>query len=390
MYIERDLEPRLAEALRGSKVLILYGSRQTGKTTVVERLLSAPDIRREGVVRLSGDVLPERELLDYATMTAEKAQGILGEAKTLFVDEAQKILDIGLTLKIVHDRFKSLRIVATGSSSFELSEEVGEPLTGRMDAYVLPTLSFPELARSASPVAERNLLETRLLYGSYPDVATAPSDEQRRRRLRNLCSSYLFKDVLKWENLRNSDRLARLAKALSLQLGDEVSWKELGDTAGMDNETAQSYVERLEKAFVVFRLPAFSRNLRNELKKSKKVYFFDTGVRNALIGDFRPLASRTDAGHLFENYLIAERMKNNALRERDVQSFFWRTKGEGSKEIDYLEDSAERGLVAYEFKWNPSQAARARSPKAFSEAYPDATWTPVSRDNYVEFATGLI
>ena len=144
MYIERDLEPRLADALRGSKVLILYGSRQTGKTTVVERLLSAPDIRREGVVRLSGDVLPERELLDYATMTAEKAQGILGEAKTLFVDEAQKILDIGLTLKIVHDRFKSLRIVATGSSSFELSEEVGEPLTGRMDAYVLPTLSFPE------------------------------------------------------------------------------------------------------------------------------------------------------------------------------------------------------------------------------------------------------
>ena len=158
----------------------------------------------------------------------------------------------------------------------------------------------------------------------------------------------------------------------------------------MDNETAQSYVERLEKAFVIFRLPAFSRNLRNELKKSKKVYFFDTGVRNALIGDFRPLASRTDAGHLFENYLIAERMKNNALRERDVQSFFWRTKGEGSKEIDYLEDSAERGLVAYEFKWNPSQAARARSPKAFSEAYPDATWTPVSRDNYVEFVTGLI
>ncbi len=228
-----------------------------------------------------------------------------------------------------------------------------EPAHGPHGRLFPPTLSFPELARSASPVAERNLLETRLLYGSYPDVATAPSDEQRRRRLRNLCSSYLFKDVLKWENLRNSDRLARLVKALSLQLGDEVSWKELGDTAGMDNETAQSYVERLEKAFVVFRLPAFSRNLRNELKKSKKVYFFDTGVRNALIGDFRPLASRTDAGHLFENYLIAERMKNNALRERDVQSFFWRTKGEGSKEIDYLEDSAERGLVAYEFKWNP-------------------------------------
>lgn len=390
MYIERDLEKPLAEALRGGKVLILYGSRQTGKTTLVERLLSSPDIRREGVATISGDVRPERELLDYATMTPEKARGILGEAGTLFVDEAQKILDIGLTLKIIHDRFKTLRIVATGSSSFELSEEVGEPLTGRMDAYVLPTLSFRELARHSGPVAERNLLETRLLYGAYPDVATAPSDAQRRRRLRNLCSSYLFKDVLKWENLKNSDRLGRLAKALALQLGNEVSYKELGDTAGMDNETAQAYVERLEKAFVVFRLPAFARNLRTELKKSKKIYFCDTGVRNALLGNFLPMDSRADTGALFENYLIAERLKDNALRERDVQSFFWRTKGSESREIDYVEESAEKGLAAYEFKWNPAKAARARIPKAFAEAYPDATWTCVSRDNYAEFVTGAI
>lgn len=390
MYIERDLEKLLAEALRGNKVLVLYGSRQTGKTTVVERLLSAPDIRREGIVTISGDVRPERELLDYATMTAEKARGILGEAGTLFVDEAQKILDIGLTLKIIHDRFKTLRIVATGSSSFELSEEVGEPLTGRMDAYVLPTLSFRELARHSSPVAERNLLETRLIYGAYPDVATAPSDVQRRRRLRNLCSSYLFKDVLKWENLKNSDRLGRLMKALALQLGNEVSYNELGDTAGMDNETAQAYVERLEKAFVVFRLPAFSRNLRTELKKSKKIYFCDTGVRNALLGNYLPLDSRVDTGALFENYLIVERMKNNALRERDVQSFFWRTKGSESREIDYVEESAEKGLAAYEFKWNPAKAARTRMPKAFAEAYPDAAWICVSRDNYAEFVTGAI
>lgn len=390
MYIERDLERMIADALRGKKVVILYGSRQTGKTTLIERLLSADDIRHDGVVVLSGDIREERELLAYETMTPEKARSIIGEAKTLFVDEAQKIRDIGLTLKIIHDRLKDIRIVATGSSSFELSEEVGEPLTGRMDEYVLPTLSFSELSRTASPVSERNLLATRLLYGSYPDVVTDASDAKRRRTLKNLCSAYLFKDVLKWQSLRNSDMLDKLVKALALQIGDEVSYKEIGDLIGLDNETVESYVERLGKAFVVFRLRAFSRNLRNELKKSKKIYFCDTGIRNAVIGNFLPLDTRNDTGHLFENYLIAERIKSNRLRELDTQSFFWRVKGSGTNEIDYLEDSAEKGLVAYEFKWNPAKAATAKCPKAFAAAYPHAHWHCISRENYAEFVTGLI
>jgi len=390
MYITRDLEGALAEALHGDKVVILYGSRQTGKTTLIERLLADDDIRRGGVVTLSGDVREERELLAYETMTPEKARSIIGEARTLFVDEAQKIRDIGLTLKIIHDRLKDVRVVATGSSSFELSEEIGEPLTGRMDEYVLSTLSFPELARMTSPVSERNSLETRILYGAYPDVVTCTSDERRRRTLRSLCSAYLFKDVLKWQNLRNSDMLGKLVKALALQVGSEVSYKEIGDLIGMDNETVASYVERLEKAFVVFRLPAFARNLRNELKKSKKIYFCDTGIRNAVIGNFLTLDARDDTGHLFENYLISERLKNIRLRELDVQSFFWRVKGSGKNEIDYLEDSAEKGLVAYEFKWNPAKAARAKRPKPFADAYPDAHWVCISRENYVEFVTGLI
>ena len=191
MYITRDLEQGLADALRSWKVVILYGSRQTGKTTLIEHILDADDIRRQGIVVLSGDVREERALLDYETMTPEKARSILGEAKTLFVDEAQKIHDIGLVLKIIHDRLKDVRIVATGSSSFELSEEVGEPLTGRMEPYILPPLSFRELARVSSPVSERNMLETRLLYGVYPDVATASSDVKRKRTLKNLCSAYL-------------------------------------------------------------------------------------------------------------------------------------------------------------------------------------------------------
>ena len=380
----------ISDALRGNKVVILYGSRQTGKTTLVEKLLSADDIRQDGVVMLSGDVLEERELLAYETMTPEKARSIVGEAKTLFVDEAQKIRDIGLTLKIIHDRLRDVRIVATGSSSFELSEEVGEPLTGRMDEYVLPTLSFTELSRVTSPVSERNSLATRLLYGTYPDVVTDASDAKRKRTLKNLCSAYLFKDVLKWQNLKNSDMLGKLVKALALQIGNEVSYKEIGDLIGLDNETVESYVERLEKAFVVFRLPAFARNRRNELKKSKKIYFCDTGIRNAVIGNFLPVDAREDVGHLFENYLISERIKNNRLRELDAQTFFWRMKGSGTNEIDYLEESAENGLAAYEFKWNPAKAAHAKCPKAFAEAYPNARWRCISRENYIEFVTGRI
>ncbi len=390
MYMERDLEERLSEAFHSGKVVILYGSRQTGKTTIVEHLLEAKDIRKEGVVMLSGDILSDRLLLDYTAMTVEKARSIIGDSGTLYVDEAQRIKDIGLTLKIIHDRFKNLRIIATGSSSFELSEEVGEPLTGRMDEVILPTLSYAELARHSSPVIERNMLETRLLYGSYPDIVIAPTDEKRRRLLKSLCSAYLFKDVLKWENVKKSNMLEKMVRALSLQLGSEVSNHELGELIGMDDESVQAYVERLEKAFVVFRLSAFSRNLRNELKKSKKIYFYDTGIRNAIIANFLPLDSREDTGHLFENYLITERMKYNSLHDRDVQSFFWRTTGSGSREIDYLEESVEQGLVAYEFKWNPAKAAKAKCPRSFAEAYPDAKWTCVSRDNYVEFVMGLI
>ena len=387
-YINRDITPVLREALDGGKVIVVYGSRQTGKTTIVEHLLADAQIRAEGVVRISGDVLQERSLLDYERMTVERAASIIGEAHTLFIDEAQKILDIGLTLKIIHDHFSGLRIVATGSSSFELSEEVGEPLTGRMEEYVLPPLSFAELAKHTNAVTERNMLECRMTYGMYPDVVVSATDARRQKIVKGLCSAYLFKDVLQWQNLRNSEMLNKLVKALALQLGNEVSYNEVGGLIGMDNETVQSYVERLERAFVVFRLPAFSRNLRNELKKSKKVYFCDVGIRNAVIGNFLPFDSREDVGHVFENYAIVERMKHNSLHGLDVRPYFWRTKGDRSSEIDYVEEDATGGLSAYEFKWNPQKAAQAKCPRSFAAAYPDAKWRCVSQDNYVEFITG--
>ena len=390
MYIKRDFEELFAKTLRSGKVLIVYGSRQTGKTTLVERLLMAPDLQKEGVAVLNGDIKAHRDLLNYERMTPERASLILGSAKTLFVDEAQKVLDIGLTLKIIHDNLKDVRIVATGSSSFELSEEVGEPLTGRMAGYILPPLSFSELASSAGAVREMGMLDMRLRLGSYPDVATAETEEDAIERLNQLCESYLFKDVLRWNNVRNSERLNKLLRALALQLGNEVSYREVGEIVGVNNETVQLYVERLEKAFVLFRLGAFSRNLRNELKKSRKVYFCDTGVRNAVLGNFLAIDCRDDTGHLFENYLICERMKrNNAVRRR-VKSYFWRTTQPSDGEIDYIEEDVNGEIGAYEFKFSPAKAEKAKCPAKFSRAYPNAKWHAVSRENFADFVNGAI
>ena len=390
MYIRRDFEQIFCDILKSNKILIVYGSRQTGKTTIIEHLLMDEDIRAHGIVMLNGDVKGDREMLAYGSMTVEKARAIIGEAKMLFVDEAQKILDIGLTLKIIHDHLKDVHIVATGSSSFELSEEVGEPLTGRMAGFVLPPLSFHELAGTSSNAVEISRMETRLRLGSYPDVVTAPSESAAIENLEQLCEAYLFKDVLKWRDLKNSEMLNKLLKALALQLGNEVSYNEIGNLIGLDNETVGSYVERLEKAFVLFRLPGFARNIRNELKKSKKVYFNDTGIRNAILGNYLPLDCREDVGHLFENYLIAERGKGNDVRRVKVQRYFWRLTTPSDGEIDYVEELPNGELRAYEFKYSPRQAKKAKCPSKFAKAYPEASWMVVSQENYVGFINGEI
>ena len=390
MYIKRDFEALFAKTIRSRSVLVVYGSRQTGKTTVIEKVLEAQDIKNGGVVTLDGDIKAHRDMLSYESMTSERARLIIGNAKTLFIDEAQKILDIGLTLKIIHDNIKDVHIAASGSSSFELSEEVGEPLTGRMSSYVLPPLSFTELANATSNAAEIAALPMRLRLGSYPEVVIAATEADAIERLSQLCEAYLFKDILKWQSLKNSEMLSKLLRALALQMGNEVSYKEVGDLVGIDNETVQAYVERLEKSFVLFRLPAFSRNLRNELKKSRKIYFCDTGIRNAVLGNYLPLDCRDDTGHLFENYLIYERMKNNNVKRRKVNSYFWRTTSPGDGEIDYVEESAAGGIAAYEFKLNPAKAAKAKPPSRFTAAYPVARWRSVSTNNYPAFITGEI
>ena len=388
MYINRDFEKLFVKTLFDRKVLVVYGARQTGKTTLIDNFLSNKKILKDGVVKFNGDIKLHREMLSYETMTHEKAASLIGNAKTLFIDEAQKILDIGLSLKIIHDHFKDVKIVATGSSSFELSEEVGEPLTGRMAAYVLSPFSYRELAECYGSVSEIGQLPTRIRLGSYPSVVTSSTEIEAVENLTQLCEAYLYKDVLKWQSLKNSEMLNKLLRALALQLGNEVSYNEVAQLIGIDNETVQQYVERLEKAFVIFRLPAFARNLRNELKKSKKIYFCDTGVRNAVLGNFLQIDCRDDVGHLFENYLVSERMKMNNVMRRNVKSFFWRTTQPGDGEIDYVEETVDGQISAYEFKWNPEKAKKAKCPRKFATAYPQAQWKVISRDDFSGFVLG--
>ncbi len=389
MYVTRDFEEMFRRVIASPRVLIVYGSRQVGKTTIIDKILSDEHLKASGIVRLNGDIKADRDILAYDTMTIAKARMIMGPAKILFIDEAQKILDIGLTLKIIHDNLKDVHIVATGSSSFELSEEVGEPLTGRMSSFVLPALSFHELAAVTSVPSEMAALSTRLRYGSYPDVAAAETEHDMRERLDELCEAYLFKDIFKWQNLKNAEVVSKLLKALALQLGNEVSYAEVARLVGMDNETVTAYVERLEKAFVLFRLQAFSRNLRNELKKSRKIYFCDVGIRNAVLGNYLSLDSRDDVGHLFENYLIVERAKTNNLQRRNVRSYFWRTTSPADGEVDYIEETVQGDIFAYEFKMNPKKADKAAVPAKFAKAYPHAVFRTVSVSNYPDFINAL-
>lgn len=386
MYIERTLEKELPGRLSEGKVVVLLGARQTGKTTLARHLLGQPEFREKGVLILNGDNPADRALLAYPDFSLDVFRRMLGRSATLFVDEAQEVPGIGRTLKLVHDEMPGLQILVTGSSSFELSGQVGEPLVGRKREYTLSPLSFAELARHAGPKAERDALPVRIVYGAYPEIAATPSLDEASRRLRELCSGYLYRDILAWKSVKGPAVLEKLLKALALQIGSEVSFNELSGLVGIDKEAVERYIDLLAKCFVCFVVPSFARNARNELKKSKKVYFRDVGIRNGVLGNFLPLDSRDDVGRLWENYLVCERLKTHSLAPVPPRVFFWRNTAQA--EIDWVEESPEAGLKAYEFKWGGS--AKARCPEAFRKAYPDAAWTCVTRENYDAFANGEI
>lgn len=373
MY-HRTIQAQLESVLFRGKIVILYGARQTGKTTLVRRILS----QYQGRSRfLNCDEPDVRMALEDRTSTALRQY--IGNVELLVIDEAQRVKDIGLTLKLLVDRWPEIQILATGSSSFELANRTREPLTGRKFEFHLHPLSMQELWDHNGEIETRRGMARRLVYGLYPEVVREDG-VMATELLREIASSYLYKDILMWKDIRKPEILDRLLRALALQVGSEVSLNELGQTLGVDKQTVATYLDVLEQAFIVFRLNSFSRNLRVELKKSRKIYFWDVGLRNALIQNLNPIEARTDRGALWENFLVSERIKRMQNERQANRSFFWRTHQQ--KEIDYIEESNGQ-LRAFEFKWRSHQ--KTTPPKVFRDAYPEATFQVVDSENWSDF-----
>lgn len=371
--IKREIEKEIRQYLLKQKAIIIYGARQVGKTTLVQSLVKE---YTQSTLFLNGDDADIRAL--FANAAASKLKPIIGNHKIIVIDEAQRIPETGLVLKIIHDNFKDIQLIATGSSAFELANKINEPLTGRKFEFTLYPFSFGELVNHHGFLTEKRLLEHRLVYGYYPDIALSNGLEQRL--LKELASSYLYKDLLMLENIHKPQLLEKILKALALQIGSEVSFHELALLTGSDNQTIEKYIDLLEKTFIIFRLNGLNRNVRNEIKKGKKIYFYDNGIRNAIIGNFLPLTSRTDNGALWENFLVSERIKFNNIHNADVKAYFWRTTQQ--QEIDYIEE-CNNSLSAFEFKWNPNK--KAFLSKTFSNAYPGSSFNVISPENINEF-----
>ena len=371
--ITRDIERNILPLLGKGKAIIVMGARQVGKSTLLQQMLGD----RKDVVWMNGDDLDIQEL--FRDMSSTRIRAILGNNLFLVVDEAQRIPDIGLRLKLITDQIPQVQVIATGSSSFELASKVNESLTGRKREFKMFPLTFGEMVRHTNFLEESRMIPHRMVYGYYPEVVTNPGDE--RSVLKELSDSYLYKDILSLDSINKPDKLVRLLKALALQIGSQVSYNELGQLIGLDSKTVERYVDVLEKSFIIFRLNSFSRNLRNELKTSRKVYFWDLGIRNAVIGNLAQVENRADTGDMWENFVIAERMKQNIYKNSFAQSWFWRTRQQ--QEIDYLEEEDGR-LLAFEFKWN-ERKGNVKCPNSFMTSYPDAEFKAITPKNVEEF-----
>ncbi len=374
--ITRELKSIIEEKLFKGKAIIVVGARQVGKTTLCNEIL---DSRSEKALRLNLDEAEVRHLLDEPTMG--DLERLIAGNEILMIDEAQRAGNIGLTLKRIHDNFPKLQLIVTGSSSLDLRAGISEAMTGRKWEYTMYPISTAELLTDRGELAVRQHLENRMIYGSYPDVLNYETDA--RETLMNLAGSYLYKDLLEMEGVRRPALIEKLLVALALQTGSEVSYNEVAQTIGTDSKTVEKYIKLLEKCYIVVTLPAFSRNLRNELRKSRKIYFWDNGIRNAILQNFTPLALRNDTGALWENFFITERLKANHYRRRYAHSYFWRTKSQ--QEIDYIEE-ADGAFTAFELKWNPRKAG-ATLPAAFSAAYPIAQSAIVTPENWIDFVS---
>jgi len=374
--IHRILDDKINSLLGGKKAIMVMGARQVGKSTLLHQIFD----NRNDVLWLNGDD-PDVQSL-FVSMTSTRIKTMIGNNKVVIIDEAQRIADIGLRMKLITDQVPNVQLIATGSSSFELASRLNESLAGRKREFKMFPLSFSEMVNHTNFLEEKRLLPHRLVYGYYPEIVESPGNE--RIALRELTDSYLYKDVLVYNGIHKSEKLVKLVKALAFQIGSQVSYNEIGQLIGLDSKTVERYVDVLEQTYIVFKLDSFARNLRNELKSSRKIYFWDLGIRNAIIGNLAPIENRNDAGALWENFVISERLKQNSYNGSFAQCYFWRTQQQ--QEIDFLEE--QDGLMhCYEFKWN-TKKANAKCPVTFSNAYPGAEFKVITPDNVEEMILG--
>jgi len=371
MYIQRILKERVKSKFFNNKTITIIGPRQSGKTTLVKTLLSdLPD-----VLYLDGDDISIRQLLDQ--VNTQDIKRIIGKNKIVFIDEAQRINNIGLTSKIINDQFKEVQLILSGSSELDLNDAINEPLTGRKWEYTLFPISWEELNETLGYVNSQSQLKSRLIFGMYPDVINNQGNEIEV--LKTLTNSYLYKDILTLSNIKKPEILEKLLQALAYQVGSEVSYNELARLLGVNKDTIKSYIQLLEKAYIVFRLKPFSRNLRNEIKTNRKIFFYDNGIRNAIINAYNDIDLRPDKGALWENFLVSERIKLLHYHKMYHNYYFWRTRQQ--QEIDWIEEYNLQ-LYAYELKWKAKN--KVKFPKKFIDAYEPVTKV-IDKENFLDF-----
>ncbi|MCI6800346.1 MAG: ATP-binding protein [Candidatus Onthomorpha sp.] len=372
--INRLLQDKILESLTPNKAVLIFGARRVGKTVMMRQIVDSYSGR---TMMLNGEDFDTLDLLQNRSVA--NYRHLLNGIDLLAIDEAQNVPQIGSVLKLIVDEVPGISVLASGSSSFDLLNKTGEPLVGRSTQFLLTPFSQREIAQRETVFETRQNFESRLIYGSYPEVVMMDSYERKMDYLRDIVGAYLLKDILVIDGLKNSNKMRNLLRLIAFQLGSEVSYEELGKQLGMSKTTVEKYLDLLEKVFVIYRLGAYSRNLRKEVTKAGKWYFYDNGVRNAIIGAFSPLSVRQDVGALWENYIIGERRKLNFNNLLHKEFYFWRTYDK--QEIDLIEESPD-GMSAFEFKWGNKMPA---APKVFSQAYPDAVYHVVNKENYMDF-----
>ena len=377
-FLERGITSYFNKKVLPNKVLVLLGARRVGKTAFIKNYLST--IPKEDFLQLNGEDINDANLLKERSVT--NYTQLLTNIKLLVIDEAQNIPDIGLILKLIVDSIEGIKIIATGSSVFDLSNKLGEPLVGRKNTIYLYPFAQMEFSKIENYKITTNKLEERLLFGSYPELEQYTNWNDKTTYLKEIVNSYLLKDILIFDGIKQSNKILDLLKLIAFQVGKEVSVQELGNQLNISKNTVESYLDLLSKVFVIYKVRGFSRNLRKEITKSNRWYFYDNGIRNAIISNFTRLENRTDVGELWENYLASERIKHQSYNQKNTTNYFWRTYDQ--QEIDWLEE--ENGsLNAFEFKWNENR--KSKIPTAFAKAYPDAVFTVINKQNYLDFIT---